>query len=101
MQSAQPVPEPSVLRLRLDARALPATVLGELKEVLVGFPGESDVVIDLATSIGRRRLRLGPSFRVARSAAGLHAELDALLGPALLADAAIAEEPASAAAAGA
>jgi len=100
-QSAQPVPEPSVLRLRLDARALPATVLGELKEVLVGFPGESDVVIDLATSIGRRRLRLGPSFRVARSAAGLHAELDALLGPALLADAAIAEEPASAAAAGA
>jgi len=100
-QSAQPVPEPSVLRLRLDARALPATVLGELKEVLVGFPGESDVVIDLATSIGRRRLRLGPGFRVARSAAGLHAELDALLGPALLADAAVAPERTSVAAAGA
>ena len=52
--------------------------------MLAGFPGESDVVIELGTSVGQRRLKLGPSFRVARSA-GLHAELDALLGAALLA----------------
>jgi DNA polymerase-3 subunit alpha len=99
VQSAKPVLQPSALRLRLDATALPATVLGELKELLVSFPGESSVVIDLATSVGHRRLKLGPGFRVARSA-GLLAELDSLLGSALIGDAAIAHEPASVAAVG-
>ena len=32
---------PSALRLRLDATALAASVLAELKDVLAGFPGES------------------------------------------------------------
>jgi DNA polymerase-3 subunit alpha len=63
---------------------LRATVLAELKELLSGFPGESEVVVDLRTTVGQRRLRLGREFRVLRSA-GLHAELDALLGPALIA----------------
>jgi DNA polymerase-3 subunit alpha len=76
---------PSPLRLRLDATALAASVLGDLKDVLTGFPGDCEVVIELSTSIGDRRLRLGREFRVAHSA-GLHAELDALLGHALLAD---------------
>jgi DNA polymerase-3 subunit alpha len=74
----------AALRLRLDATALPVTVLGELKDVLAGFPGESDVVIVLRTSAGERRLRLGPEFRVSRGA-GLHAELAAVLGSAILA----------------
>jgi DNA polymerase-3 subunit alpha len=74
---------PTTLRLRLDATALPHTALRELKELLAGFPGEAEVMIDLSTSAGRRRLKLGPEFRVTRSAA-LHAELDALLGAALL-----------------
>ncbi len=43
------------------------------------------MVIELSTSVGPRKLRLGPGFRVARSA-GLHAELDALLGEAILAE---------------
>ena len=60
-------------------------MLGELKDVLAGFPGDSEVVIELSTSIGDRRLKLGPEFRVAHSAS-LHAELDALLGHAILAD---------------
>jgi DNA polymerase-3 subunit alpha len=77
-KAAQPPPP---LELSLDATALPAGILDELKEVLAGCPGESDVVIQLATSKGRRRLKLGPAFRVARTA-GLHAELDALLGAA-------------------
>ena len=93
VQAAKQVVARSALRLRLDARALPATVLGELRELLSGFPGESDVVIELSTSVGHRRLKLGPDFRVARSA-GLHAELDALLGAALLTEAAVAPEPA-------
>jgi DNA polymerase III subunit alpha len=83
MQAAKPALTPAALRLRLDATALPATALGELKDLLAGFPGESDVVIEVASTVGRRRLKLGPSFRVARSAS-LHAELDSLLGPALM-----------------
>jgi DNA polymerase III subunit alpha len=98
VELAKQVTAPSALRLRLDASALPATVLGELKELLARFPGECDVVIDLSTSVGHRRLKLGPGFKVARSA-GLHAELDALLGSALLAQAPAAPQPASVAAA--
>ncbi len=80
LKAARP---PAVLRLRLDATSLRATALAELKEVLVGFPGESDVVIELSTTVGDRRLRLGREFRVSRSAS-LHAELDALLGDAIM-----------------
>jgi DNA polymerase-3 subunit alpha len=76
---------PSLLRLRLHAAALPQGVLGELKEVLVGFPGDCEVLIELQTSGGARRLRLGAEFRVASSAA-LHAELEEVLGEALLRD---------------
>ncbi len=88
--AAKPVLAPSALRLHLDATALPATVLGELKDVLAGFPGDADVVIEIATTVGRRRLKLGPSFRVARSAS-LHAELDALLGTALIPEVTVTE----------
>jgi DNA polymerase-3 subunit alpha len=77
---------PPALRLRLDATSLPASALGDLRELLAGFPGECDVVIELRTSVGRRRLKLGSQFRVARTA-GLHAELDSLLGQAILAEA--------------
>jgi DNA polymerase III subunit alpha len=73
---------PSALRLRLDAAALPASALRELKELLSGFPGEAEVVVELITSAGPRQLRLGSDFRVCQSA-GLHAELDALLGHAM------------------
>ncbi|HET9105307.1 MAG TPA: DNA polymerase III subunit alpha [Solirubrobacteraceae bacterium] len=92
--AAQPVLRSNSLRLRLDATVLPSGVLAELKDLLAGFPGECDVVVELATSTGRRCLRLGPSFRVARNA-GLHAELDHLFGPALLDDAPAAAATAS------
>ncbi|MGZ6668981.1 MAG: DNA polymerase III subunit alpha, partial [Solirubrobacteraceae bacterium] len=82
-REAVPPSAPEVLRLRLDASALPASVLGELRELLTGFPGESEVVIELRTSIGERRLKLGTQFRVERNAS-LHAELDLLLGAAIL-----------------
>jgi DNA polymerase III subunit alpha len=85
-QAAKMTMAPTALCLRLDATALPAAALGELKEVLAGFPGDSEVVIELTTSAGPRRLRLGPDFRVNRSAS-LHAELDALLGSAIVPDA--------------
>jgi DNA polymerase-3 subunit alpha len=85
-QAAKLALAPSALRLRLDATALAASVLGELKELLAGYPGESDVVIELSTSVGPRRLRLGSGFRVAQTAT-LHAELHTLLGHAMLHDA--------------
>jgi DNA polymerase III subunit alpha len=85
-EAARKVTVPNILRLRLDATALPPTALGDLKDLLGGFPGEAEVLIELETSGGRRRLKLGPEFRVARGA-GLHAELDALLGSALLGEA--------------
>jgi DNA polymerase III subunit alpha len=81
--AARPAPVATPLRLRLDATALPVTALGDLKDVLAGFPGESDVVIELRSTVGQRRLRLGPSFRVSRSQT-LHSALDELLGDALL-----------------
>jgi DNA polymerase-3 subunit alpha len=77
---AQP---PAPLCLRLDAAPLRAAVLAELKELISGYRGEVDLVLELETSAGRRRLKLGPEFRIARSAT-LAAELRALFGEALL-----------------
>lgn len=82
-EEAKRANKPGCLRLRLTASALGDGVLSELREVLEGFPGESEVVIELSTSKGQRKLRLGPDFRVSHSAA-LHAELAELLGPALM-----------------
>jgi DNA polymerase-3 subunit alpha len=82
-EQAQRAAKPSLLRLRLVASALPEAALGELREVLAGFPGESEVLIELATASGQRKLRLGADFRVSRSAA-LHAELEELLGAAMV-----------------
>jgi hypothetical protein len=48
--------------------------------VLEHFPGETDVLLQMKTSAGTRKLRFGPSCRVAPSM-GLRAELNDLLGP--------------------
>jgi DNA polymerase-3 subunit alpha len=90
---AKRVTKPSLLRLCLTASALQEGVLGELREVLARCPGDSEVLIELTTPSGCRRLRLGPEFRVARSAA-LHAELVELLGEAMIREG---SEPAEAA----
>jgi DNA polymerase-3 subunit alpha len=74
---------PAPVRLRLDATALPATVIEDLKQLIASYPGESEVVLDMRTTSGPRRLRLGPGYRVAATAT-LRAELDHLLGAAML-----------------
>ncbi len=81
-RASQRAAGPEALQLRLDATALPAAVLEELKGVLESFPGPSDVVLEVRTSSGPRRLRLGPDYRVA-PCASLRSELSELLGPAL------------------
>jgi DNA polymerase III subunit alpha len=76
LKAAEPPPP---LRLRLDAGALPANVLEDLKRLLADYPGESDVVLDLHTASGARRLKLGEGYRVAARNAALQAELKRLL----------------------
>ena len=71
------------LTLRLQAAKLPATVIAELKDVFGLHPGESDVVLELHTRDGIRRLRFGSSHRVT-SSPSLRAELTALLGEAVV-----------------
>jgi len=71
------------LHLHLDAAQLPASVIDELRSLLGNFPGESEVVLELRTTAGARKLRLGPEFRVTATPA-LRAELDHVLGPAAL-----------------
>jgi hypothetical protein len=65
----------------VDATRLPSSFIEELKQVLGSFPGESDVVLEMSTVDGLRRLRLGPEFRVS-STPTLHAELQHVLGSA-------------------
>ncbi len=74
---------PVPFRLRVDAALLPASAIEELKEIIGNFPGESDVVLEMATSAGRRTLKLGPSYRVSINSS-LKAELDHILGSAFL-----------------
>ena len=74
----------SPLHLRVDAARLPATVIDDLKHVFENFPGSAEVVIEMETATGPRRLRFGPSYRVTDGRA-LRAELDSVLGSATLA----------------
>ncbi len=73
-------PTPALMRLRLDAARLPATVIDDLKDALEKFPGPAEVVLEMATSAGARCLRLGPAYRVAPTPT-LRAELEQILGP--------------------
>jgi DNA polymerase-3 subunit alpha len=72
-RSAEPVV------LTIDAAAFGAELLEELKAVFENFPGQAEVLLEMRTRQGLRRLRFGDGYRVQPSA-GLHAELDSLLG---------------------
>jgi len=70
--------------LRVDAAKLPASVIDELKHVIGNFPGPAEVVLEMDTSTGPRRLRLGEAYRV-QPTPTLRAELEQVLAPACLA----------------
>ncbi|HYM58824.1 MAG TPA: hypothetical protein VES79_12750, partial [Solirubrobacteraceae bacterium] len=70
---------PRPLWLTLDAGSLPAGAIEELKRIFEDFPGDCEVVLEMHTRSGPRRLRLGDGYRVAARNAGLKAELDRLL----------------------
>jgi len=58
-------------------------VIDDIKHILGSFPGDSELVLELQTSIGPKRLRFGKEFRVAATPT-LRAELELILGPAAL-----------------
>jgi DNA polymerase III subunit alpha len=72
---------PQALTVTLDATALPASIIDELKHVFGNHAGESEVVLAIATSAGPRTLRLGEGYRVSQTPS-LRAELASILGPA-------------------
>ncbi|MGK2936810.1 MAG: DNA polymerase III subunit alpha [Solirubrobacteraceae bacterium] len=88
MATRQVGPEP--LHLILNAARLPATVIDDLRDVLHNFPGESEVILEVQMrDADSRTLKLGKEFRVAPTAT-LRAELEAILGPVVTAEAAAA-----------
>lgn len=70
-------PQPIVLRI--NAGEFGPSLVDEMKTVFEHFPGEAEVMLEMETSEGTRRLRFGDGYRV-RPSAALRAELDALLG---------------------
>jgi DNA polymerase III subunit alpha len=76
--------QPDRLLLRVSAAEFGAQLVEELKAVFQSFPGECEVVLEMKTREGTRRLRFGHDYCVAPSQA-LRAELDHLLGPRALA----------------
>ncbi len=76
-------PEEPVV-LRINTGGFGAGLLEELKTVFGNFPGETEVLLEMETGEGVRRLRFGDDYRVRRSSA-LDAELHTLLGPDALA----------------
>jgi DNA polymerase-3 subunit alpha len=72
--------EPERVVLRINAADLAPTLVEQLKSVFANFPGNSEVLLEMETAEGLRKLRFGRDYRVTPSH-GLRAELDALLGP--------------------
>ncbi len=70
--------EPVVIKV--DAHICDEHLIAELKALLEHFPGQTDVLLEMGTAAGPRRLRFGSGFRITMSGS-LRAELDELLGP--------------------
>ncbi len=76
--------EPERIVLRVRAAEFGPRLVDELKSLFETFPGDCDVLLEMETREGTRRLRFGNEYCVTPSAA-LRAEIDQLLGPRALA----------------
>jgi DNA polymerase-3 subunit alpha len=76
--------QPDRILLRVSAAEFGGQLVEELKSVFQSFPGDCEVVLEMETREGARRLRFGSEYCVTPSQA-LRAELDHLLGPRALA----------------
>ena len=83
VQSFDEAPDIGIVCVAIDARSVPASALDDLRQLVRDFPGETPVVVELATSRGARRLRLGSEFRV-RAEPQFFAEVRALVGEATM-----------------
>jgi DNA polymerase-3 subunit alpha len=72
------------LILRINAGDFAPNLLDDLKSVFDHFPGETEVLLEMQTREGTRRLRFGSDYKIRLSGA-LRAELDGLLGPGVMA----------------
>jgi DNA polymerase-3 subunit alpha len=72
---------PGEVLIQVNAGQFGATLIEELKTIFEHFPGDAEVLLEMETRQGLRRLRFGGEYRV-RPSAALDAELDALLGTA-------------------
>lgn len=68
------------LHLRVDAASIGAGAIEELKAAIEDCPGSAEVLLDVCTSNGTRRLRFGAAYRVQHTAT-LRAELEHALAP--------------------
>ncbi len=68
------------VHLRVTAEALSPSAIEDLKQAIEDFPGPAEVLVDIDTSAGTRRLRLGEEYRV-RHTPTLRAELEHVLAP--------------------
>ncbi len=87
------------LHLRVDAASLPGSAIDDLKQIAEDFPGSAEIVLDIDTPEGPRRLRLGESVRV-QNTPSVRAELEHALIPRRAARGAAATAASSAALAG-
>jgi DNA polymerase-3 subunit alpha len=55
------------VHLRVDAGSLPASAIEDLKQAIRECPGAAEVLLDIDTGNGTRRLRLGETYRVAHT----------------------------------
>ena len=72
--------QPDRILLRVSAAEFGPQLVEELKSLFGSFPGDCEVVLEMETREGTRRLRFGRDYCVTPSQA-LRAELDQLLGP--------------------
>jgi DNA polymerase-3 subunit alpha len=68
------------VRLCIDASSLPASAIEDCKQLIEENPGPAEVVLEINTSAGTRRVRLGETYRV-RHTPTLRAELENVLAP--------------------
>ena len=67
------------LHLSVSADSLSAETLAELRQAIEESPGQAEVLLDIHTKNGTRRVRLGSAFRV-RHTLALRADLESALG---------------------
>jgi DNA polymerase III subunit alpha len=68
------------LVLSVDAADLSPSALEDLRQAIEDFPGPAEVLLDIHTDAGKRRLRLGKEYRVQHTPT-LRAELEHALAP--------------------